>query len=177
MPVFAFPFGGEPASFTWPAYAGRVPLAGDIALVDGQPVVVGNDLLLDDGLKTAVQLSLFCDARAGEGDVLPSADPYRRGWWADQFEPDRVSFGSRLWLLERAKLTRAVLDAARSYALEALQWLLDDAVAESVDVVTEWYSGVSDAGQHTDNGIAFSITITRPGDVAASRFGYVWQGV
>lgn len=173
MPFFPFPLGGEGGSSTgWPTLPPRYARPGDIALIPtgfaGEPAVIANDLAQDDGLETAVQLSLFLDARAGAGDVLPSPDPYRRGWWADQFEVDRVSIGSRLWLLERSKRTPAVLAAAREYALEALRWLIEDGVASAVEVATSWFQ---------DNGLAFEITISRPGDTAASRFGYVWQGV
>lgn len=145
---------------------GRLTSAGDIALIAGAPTITQNDLTLDPTLETAIQISLFCDARAAAGDVLPTSDTYRRGWWADQFEAGEVSVGSRLWLLERSKRTADVLAAARAYVLEALQWLLTDGVASSLAVGAEWYQ---------DNGIAFDITITKPGDAADSRFGYVWK--
>lgn len=143
-----------------PAYTG------DIALINGAVMVERNDLALDDTLETAIQISLFCDARAGAGDVLPSSDTYRRGWWADQFEAGQVSVGSRLWLLERSKRTPEVLAAAQAYASEALQWLVSDGVASSVTVDVEWYE---------DDGFALAIVIFKPGDIAGSRFGYVWQ--
>ena len=67
--------------------------AGDIA-------VFGADLELDEGLRSAILLSLFSDARAQPGDVAEDEDP--RGYWGDALtEGDR--FGSRLWLLERSK--------------------------------------------------------------------------
>src|SRR4051812_11864908 len=72
----------------------------DVALID-------SDLASDAALETAVMLSLFLDRRAQPDDAPPSGDPNdRRGWWADQFadtEGDLV--GSRLWLLDRSKLT------------------------------------------------------------------------
>ena len=55
----------------------------------------------DDGLQTAVVLSLFLDARARPDD---GAEGHRRGWVGVAFTPeDRV--GSRLWLLKREKHT------------------------------------------------------------------------
>lgn len=70
------------------------------------------DLQGDDGLMTAVIISLFTDARAHDDDPLPdervgvSSD--RRGWWGDclpdaQGEQTLESIGSRLWLLWREK--------------------------------------------------------------------------
>lgn len=91
---------------------------------------------LSDPLLRAVIISLFSWRRAEPGDVLQSTDRY--GWWGDTYPPvanDRI--GSRLWLLSREKLTASVQVAAREYAEEALQWLLDDGVAESVTVEVE----------------------------------------
>ncbi len=102
----------------------------------GDCAIQGGDLAAEDGLTTAVVLSLFLDARAQDDDTLPdnSGDP--RGWWADTVAPavdgDRV--GSRLWLLHREKQLPEVLRRARTYAAEALQWLVDDGVARAVDV-------------------------------------------
>lgn len=115
-------------------------LASDCAMSDG-------DLAAESGLETAVILSLFCDARAREDDVIPDGTGYRRGWWADSVTPlasggltvredaaahDRI--GSRLWLLSREKQLPEVLRRAKDYAEEALAWLIDDGVARRVSV-------------------------------------------
>lgn len=91
----------------------------------------GYDLATEDGLRTAVIVSLFTDRRAEADDEIPDGGDDRRGWWAD-------SIGSRLWLLARAKETPDTLARARAYAIEALQWLIDDGVATAVDVTAEW---------------------------------------
>lgn len=108
----------------------------------------GGDLAAESGLETAVILSLFCDARAREDDVIPDGTGYRRGWWADSVASlasggltvredaaaahDRI--GSRLWLLSREKQLPEVLRRAKDYAEEALCWLIDDGVARKVQV-------------------------------------------
>jgi len=91
----------------------------------------GAALKPDNGLRTAVMLSLFIDRRANADDVILDGTTNRRGWWAD-------TNGSRLWLLSREKETGSTLQRARDYALEALQWLIDDGIASSVDVQAEW---------------------------------------
>lgn len=98
-----------------------------------------NDLVGDNGLVTAVIISLFTDARARDDDKLPdilySDDfPNRRGWWADfsSSRPDD-SVGSRLWLLSRSKNTTENLRLAEDYAREALQWLIDEKIASKID--------------------------------------------
>lgn len=88
----------------------------------------------EDGLETAVVLSLFTDRRAQQDDPLPDGAD-RRGWWADGTGDDgRDRIGSRLWLLWREKQMPAVLVRARQYAEEALAWLVTDGVARRVDV-------------------------------------------
>lgn len=91
----------------------------------------GYDLAKEDGLRTAVIISLFSDRRAEADDEIPDGSDDRRGWWAG-------SIGSRLWLLARAKETPDTLARARAYAIESLQWLIDDGVATAVEVTAEW---------------------------------------
>lgn len=126
-----------------------------------------NDLAADDGLETAVLLSLFTDRRAESGDILPDAEVDRRGWWGDAFptvDGDRI--GSRLWLLGRSKETADVVARAEEYAREALAWLVEDKVAESVVVTASVVSrGV----------LGLSVEIARPAvDPAKFQFDYTW---
>lgn len=86
-------------------------------------------------LEAAVYVSLFSDRRAGRDDRLPPGED-RRGWWGDSFDTKPV--GSRLWLLLRAKRTTETLRRARDMIAEALAWLVDDGIAASIDVTTEW---------------------------------------
>ena len=62
------------------------------------------DLQGDDGLLTALLISLFTDRRAHDDDPLPDervgVPSDMRGWWGDYFETERPDpIGSRLWLL------------------------------------------------------------------------------
>lgn len=140
-------------------------LAGDIELS-------GAELRADDGLKTAVVISLFTDRRALTDDALPAgvnADD-RRGWWADALageEGDRI--GSRLWLLAREKITTETLRRAEEYAAEALAWLIEDGIAAAVAVTAE----------HAGNGVlAIGVRISRPkGEIVNYRFNGLWEGV
>lgn len=111
----------------------------DLALVwDGYncDLALSNaDLLLDDGLQSAIYISLFSDGRAHSDDALPDGTSDRRGWWADawpQIEGDQI--GSRLWLLDREKELPETLRRAKEYAKQALTWLVDDGIAVRVDV-------------------------------------------
>jgi phage gp46-like protein len=95
------------------------------------------DLVTGRDLETAAIISLFTDRLALPDDRLPDpADADRRGWWAD-YGAD-YPIGSRLWLISREKQTEDVRQRAEDYCREALQWMLDDDVADSVDVVATW---------------------------------------
>jgi len=100
---------------------------------------ITQDLETDEGLETAVIISLFTDRRAKTDDILPDPNSSDlRGWWGDlvsDIESDQI--GSRLWLLSREKTESNVLMRAKEYALESLQWLIEDEVAAKIVVNAE----------------------------------------
>lgn len=90
------------------------------------------DVVRDDGLETAVIISLFTDRRVTE-EEKPYLANSKRGYWGDLFsEIDGDKMGSRLWTLEREKRTTEVLRRAEDYAREALQWMIEDGVVLSI---------------------------------------------
>ena len=103
----------------------------------GDLCVVGADLLADDGLATAVLISLFSDRRVREEELPPGASS-RRGWWGDRLAEDNDQIGSKLWLLRREKTSPQVLVRAEGYCREALAWMLTDGVATAVAVAVEY---------------------------------------
>lgn len=120
-----------------------------------------------DGLAQAVLISLFSWRKSADDDGIRAPD--RQGWWGDSFAAvagDRI--GSRLWLLQREKVTAEVLRRAETYAKEALQWLIDDKVVRRAEVSAERYG--------TD-GAALSVVLYRPDDTQAinARFQDVWR--
>ena len=88
------------------------------------------DLVSGSDLQTAIYISLFSDRQARADDDYDGDD--RRGWWGDTGADYQM--GSRIWLLRRQKLTTRVANKAIDYAVEALQWLIDDGVIASVEV-------------------------------------------
>ena len=99
------------------------------------------DLEGDDGLLTAVIISLFTDRRANADDPLPDervgVPSDLRGWWGDHIlEADALDpMGSRLWLLSREKEQAVVVARAQQYAEEAVQWLVRDKLVGELRVV------------------------------------------
>jgi phage gp46-like protein len=105
----------------------------------GDWLFVPPDLVTGRDLETATIISLFTDRLALPDDPLPDpADSDRRGWWADWQADDGYQIGSRLWLVSREKETEDVRQRVEDYCNEALQWLLDDDVADEIDVAASW---------------------------------------
>jgi phage gp46-like protein len=125
-------------------------------------------LAADDGLETAVILSLFSDARALDADPLPIGQTDRRGWWADAYPAaDGDRFGSRLWLLRASKQLQQSLNDARLYAEESLAWLVEDVAARKVEVETFI---------PRDEIMGMVVRIYRPdGSVTPIRFETLWS--
>lgn len=133
----------------------------------------GGALATDDGLMTAIVISLFTDARARPDDVLPEdgADP--RGWWGNIGNADaNDEIGSRLWLLVREKLLPATALKARDIVREALAWLLDAGVIRSLDVDTA-IEPVS--ARNPSGALAIGVTIARPTGPARERYDFLWD--
>jgi phage gp46-like protein len=111
-----------------------------LSLIDGSfDVEIKNgDVVRDDGLETAVTISLFTDRRVTE-EEKPYLANSKRGYWGDLFsEIDGDKMGSRLWTLEREKRTTEVLRRAEDYTREALQWLIDDGVVLSISAISSY---------------------------------------
>lgn len=126
---------------------------------------VGN-LDTDEGLETAVSVSLFTDARANDDDGA-AAGADRRGWWGSQYlAAANHKLGSRLWLLKRMSAAQA-LRRAPALAEEALAWLVTDKVASSVTATASRLSG-------RDNVLLLAIEITRP-QRTAPRWRRTWE--
>lgn len=126
------------------------------------------DLAGDEGLETAVLISLFTNARV-ETENLPPFTTNRMGWWGDTTSDvpgDKI--GSRLWTLIRSKRTIDVLRKAEDYVREALQWLIDDGVAERV---------TAEAENADELGVGYwtlFVTITRPSGTS-TRYQVLWD--
>jgi len=152
----------------------KTVIKGEDSTLHGDLSVSSGQLEMDEGLNTAVLHSLFTDARAREDDELPWGETDRRGCWFDPTLPKNAAagrtvdrYGSRLWLLSRAKQTAETLARAKEYAEEALQWLVDDGIAVKVEVTAEWQSR---------GYMALTVQIYRR-DGSIWSNAYPWQGV
>ena len=134
----------------------RAPAGGDWKMQ-------GADLLRGGDLGTAILFSLFSDAQARADDTIPDGTDDRRGWWG---EP---SLGSRLWLLDRSKLTQAVALKAENYASDAVQWLIEDGAVAAIDIVSTIKAPET---------LWLTVTAYRTAaDKIAKKYAWAWSGV
>jgi phage gp46-like protein len=129
----------------------------------------GPDLATDDGLETAVLMSLETDAPAGPDDKIPDGSDDGRGWWGDAFQDVEGDVdGSHYWLLSREKLTSEALLRAQSYAEAALAWFVKDGVASRVTATVERWG---------DDGAMAVIQILKPDGTLAGKFTFIWKAM
>ncbi|MBU9866823.1 phage GP46 family protein [Rahnella aceris] len=115
-------------------------------------------------LPRAVIISLFSWRRANPDDDASTP----MGWWGDTYPTaDNDRIGSRLWLLEREKITNDTLNRADDYIKEALDWMLDDGVAAKITTEVR-RSGLSEA-------VASVSIYQRDGNVYNLTFDEFWK--
>ncbi len=135
----------------------------------GDLVLFGFDLERDDGLETAVIISLFTDRRASAEQIPPEyPQDDLRGYWGDITNASATDqTGSLLWLLAREKQSPQILSRAEQYCREALAWMIEDMVASTISVTASFYSlGV----------MLLEINIDRPtGPAVRYRYNYEWS--
>ena len=133
---------------------------------DGRFIVSleNGDFKTIDSFDTSITVALFGDERADSSEV-PAVER-RRGWWGNKFgdEPE-FQLGGKLWLLNQNRRTSETLNKAVTIAQNALQWLVDEQHAKSVDVT----------GEFTESGIGLTITIFRSSAVTETRYYELWN--
>jgi len=129
--------------------------------------IENGDIKIGDELQTAVEMSMFTDARAltnPEPRVRKTIDALR-GWWADAIDDEVL--GSLYWIYSRRKQTQEVLNGVAEAFRDSLQWLIDDGVASVITVVNEWAD--------TDR-MNVTVTIEKPNDSDVTfTWGFVWD--
>jgi phage gp46-like protein len=123
-------------------------------------VFENGDFVAETSLKNAVSLSLFCDRRVTSAEI-PQGETSRRGWFGDLLaDIDGDEIGSRLWLLDRANSTNENAARAVDYARECLEWMIEDGLADTVNVTAD----------AVGNSILLSIELTQGGKATSYQF-------
>jgi phage gp46-like protein len=124
-----------------------------------------NDLTSDDGLETALAISLFTDKRVTD-EELPSGHRSKRGWWGDMFpDVDQDQIGSRLWTLDPEKTTTETLRRSEDFARECTNWMIEDGLADAINVLSEY---------NINKHLILNVDVVKP-DGITSRFAVVWD--
>jgi phage gp46-like protein len=142
-----------------------------IAYIDGVgfDVINNRGLEVDKGLETAVLVSLFTDAPAtpSELEFFGLTPEQNRGWLGNDYPVvDGDVWGSKLWLLARAKRTDETLARAHGYTTDAVRWMIDDGLAVKIPLTTQWYGRTGF--------LAVGAQMFRPGDLRP-RWRRVWD--
>ncbi|MDI2091632.1 phage GP46 family protein [Commensalibacter oyaizuii] len=143
----------------------------------GEWMVADGDIALDHGIYSAVMVSLFSDRVAPlepsnneKNAAIGKIDGDRRGWWGDALRDEPI--GSRLWQLRRAvKADKdSVVLSAQDMIYEALLWMVDDGLVNSITVHVAWVK--SDI-------LEFSIELFEPKENSPKTllFSWAWEGV
>ncbi|MDU2810833.1 MAG: phage GP46 family protein [Klebsiella michiganensis] len=115
----------------------HLPAGGDIEIEH-------NGLSFDEGLVSLVY-------RADTSDEIPDGTDDRRGWPGNSFSD--FEWGSKLWLIDREKLTEEIRMKAENYAQLSMQPLLRYGYARNAKVT---------ATIPRMNWLALNIILTRP---------------
>ncbi len=126
-----------------------------------------NDLKAENGLETALMISLFTDRRA-TNDEREIGE--QRGWFGDLLgETEGDQIGSKIWLLGRAKFTTETNSFLNKYATDACQWMIDDGLVKDVSVEVERYDFET---------LAFKCAVTKnDGEKIPFKFSQYWENM
>lgn len=126
------------------------------------------DIFRENGMTTALLMSLFTDRRARDDDELINEDD-KRGWWGDLLEDNGDLIGSRLWLLN-GKASEENLELAKGIISEAVKWFVDDGVWQKFEVYTEYQ------GEPYNKRLSFQIdSYYSNGQKTSYKFKGLWE--
>jgi phage gp46-like protein len=127
--------------------------------------VTSGNLTKHEGFDTALQVSLFTDARASASKVVKPER--RRGFMGNILNPvqDR-QLGGLIWLVEQRRLTQETVNEVVDYAEKSLAWMIEDGIA--VDIVVS-------GDIIPTRGIQLQIDITAIDGTTETRFFKLWE--
>lgn len=117
---------------------------------------------VDDFLDTAILYSILGEQRADESEI--ASPELQRGWIGN--ENRDYENGGKLWLFEQANITRTNLNDIENAAFNALQWLVTDTLAVSIDAPVAVANGTE---------TSLDVTIRRSGSRVVNRSFVLWN--
>jgi phage gp46-like protein len=91
------------------------------------------DFTIDSSFDTDILVSLFADGRADASEI--QQPELRRGWIGDAVTTlENHLIGSKLWLMEQARLDNDTLNKVQTYAKDCLKWIIELDYAKRLNV-------------------------------------------
>lgn len=119
------------------------------------------DVDTSESYDTAILYSLYGERRASPDEVV---DPLkRRGWIGND---KNFENGSKLWLLEQARLTKSNLNRLEDESKKALEWFVDDGLAVSID---------SPQATVRNGDVNLEVVIRRSRDIVDRKNYTIWE--
>ena len=141
-----------------------------ISILSGSDIEYKNgDLVREEGLVTAVLISLYTDRRASKDDEIDNQND-KRGWWGDLAPETGDRIGSKLWQYERSTSSQSNITKIKQAIENCLQWMIDDGVAKKIIVSLEKFG---EAGNYR-LGAAISI-YKSDGTETTVKFDDLWE--
>ena len=93
----------------------------------------------ETSLKTAILHSIFSKARISEAERELYGVDELGGWLGSELTGvEGDNYGSKRWVLQRAKATEHTKRLFEQFTLECLNWLIEDGHAVSIEYESEW---------------------------------------
>jgi phage gp46-like protein len=125
------------------------------------------DFELVDDFSTAIDMSILTDKRAD--DSQQQIPKYRRGWWGNiANNVQGYEIGSLLWLLNQTRLTEDIKNDAKDFALDSLQWFLDEVYLKDIQ---------AEVTRTARNELTLAITLVRYDNQIDKRFYNLWENI
>ena len=118
---------------------------------------------VDDFLDTAIDYSILGEARADASEI--AIPELQRGWIGN--EGSTYENGGKVWIyIEQTNITRTILNKIQNSAYNALEWLITDELATSIDEPVATATGTA---------VELKVTIRRSGSRVINRSYVLWN--
>lgn len=119
-------------------------------------------IVVDDFLDTAIDYSILGERRADSSEI--AIPELQRGWIGN--EGSDFENGSKIWLASQSRVNLTVLNNIEDAALNALQWLVTDSFAVSIDEPVATVAGTT---------VSLDVTIRRSASQVINRSFVLWN--
>lgn len=120
------------------------------------------DFIIEEGLDTAITMSILCEKRDETIDVPEN----RGGWWGNTVQTiEGYEQGSFVWTKYQSAIDNEIIEDIDTFVRDGLQWLIDDQIAS--DIETEVFV--------EDNVIKANVDLFRNNAKEQSRFFDLWK--